>query len=375
MSVKLDNNFIEELKKIKYSERKFDFFDIISPKETLISSWLAFLFNPNLNGIGDLTIKKLLESLNLNDEYDIDTMNFENTYTEKPDRIDILIEYDKLLIVIENKIDSYEHNNQTERYFKFIEEEKKDNKEVIYIYLKPNYNKSLPTKIYDKNNNGFRVLTYKELLNSLKTINESDYEEKDKYKYLKEFLISGERFMKNEEIEYTDSIKFYIENETILNQLNSEYTELNKKINTKLRFDILSYLKNLNNKYETDMDENSTARASNYIQYYLPNWKNENRKGIHFEILINDGKVLSKNIVVTVVLHIESDIQGELLSKLEKNGFAKNTYYNGKKIEYVLTNLDFTSNEKYEESKNKILEKLKLLVNKYEDTINRIINN
>lgn len=374
MSVKLDNNFIEELRKIKYSKRKFDFFDIIAPKETLISSWLAFLFNPNLNGIGDLTIKKLLESLNLDNEYDIDTMNFVNTYTEKPDRIDILIKYNKLLIVIENKIDSYEHNNQTERYFKFIEDENQNNKDVIYIYLKPNYNKSLPTKLYDKNNNGFRVLTYKELLNSLKTINESDYKEKDKYKYLKEFLISGERFMKNEEIEYTDSIKFYIENETILNQLNNEYNELNKKINTKLRFDILNYLKNLNNEYETNMDENSVAKASNFIQYYLPNWKNENHDGIHFEILINKGKILSKKAIVRVVLHIEDHIQGELLNKLEKNGFKKNTYYNGKKVEYILTNLDFTSNEKYEESKNKIIEKLELLVNKYEDTINKIIN-
>ena len=79
--------------------------------------------------------------------------------------IDILLKIalaDKTLpIIIENKVDSSEHDNQTEDYFNWAEEKFKDRikyLQPIYVYLIPEYNSSRP-----KNTN-FIEMKYQDLL-------------------------------------------------------------------------------------------------------------------------------------------------------------------------------------------------------------------
>ena len=57
----LDDNFKRLFEYIKTDKRKFDFFDIIPPKEVLVSKWIEFILNPLENGIGNLHQVNLIE--------------------------------------------------------------------------------------------------------------------------------------------------------------------------------------------------------------------------------------------------------------------------------------------------------------------------
>lgn len=341
----------------------------------MVSEWLSFLFDPSRNGVGNLTINKLLESINI--EYNLDELNFIKTNTEevtnKGQRMDIVIKYDGLWIVIENKIESEENGQQTEDYYNYIESIKENNK-IIYIYLKPNYNKSIPKKQWNKDN-GFIVLTYSSLIEKLKEISEFDYNERGKYKYLKEFIISGDRFMKNEKLEYNDAVMFYINNKQKMESIEQEYKKQNKKLHEKLRYDLLNFLNEVSNGYKTDDERGINPR--NYIQYYKDGWKNENYNGAHFEILFQNEKILSDQVECNVVLHLEHHITEEYLEKLKEKGITKNrsiAFDNNKNcsISYKLQ-LDFSSYENYDTSLQTIIEYLKKIITEYENLLDEVL--
>ena len=59
---------IENLKKIDINESKITILDILNKShydENFISDWLAFIFNPEINGIGNKTIFSLINSLDI----------------------------------------------------------------------------------------------------------------------------------------------------------------------------------------------------------------------------------------------------------------------------------------------------------------------
>ena len=70
----LDDNFKTMFDMLKENNKQIDFFDIISPKETLVSKWLEFVLNPSMNGIGNLPLAKLIELTN--NEFDLDDYEF-----------------------------------------------------------------------------------------------------------------------------------------------------------------------------------------------------------------------------------------------------------------------------------------------------------
>lgn len=356
----LDDSFKQLFKLLKVENKKFDFFDIIPPKEVLISKWIEFILNPEVNGVGKLPTKKLLELVNENielDEYEFKNIDTEVS-TDSMKRIDILIKYDKLWIVIENKIDSYENGNQTNEYYNHIEKIKQNN-EVVYIYLKPNYNSSIPL------NKTFQIVTYDKFIKKLKEITEIEYVEKDKYKYLREFVISGGRFMKNEEIEITDSLKFYINNIEKFEAIEEEYKTNNKKLINMIANAVIDALNEEKTKYQFSKNTNT------YIQFYKENWDNINHQGVHFEILFGTANIVGKVVNANIVLHIEKNITGDRLLKFENNNIkVKSTlaYYNDEPIKESIT-LDFTSYENIQKSIELIINMLKKYAIKYESII------
>lgn len=118
---------------------KSDFFEIRH------SNMLAWLLNPNENhGFGDKFLKKVLfeasDSLvNKLCPYNIELMDFSDSiiYREKY-HIDILIvsETNKLVVAIENKVKSGEHDNQLNRYAEILKV-RYPNFNTILIYLTP----------------------------------------------------------------------------------------------------------------------------------------------------------------------------------------------------------------------------------------------
>ena len=334
----LDDNFKRLFEYIKTDKRKFDFFDIIPPKEILVSKWVEFILNPLENGIGNLPLSKLLELTNK--AFNLDELAFQSIETEVTTdnlrRIDIFIKYDGLWVVIENKLESYENNEQTTDYYKYVESVKGNN-QVIYIYLKPNYNNSLPLS------NAFNVVTYDKFIDKLKEISEFDFNDKDRYKYLKEFIISGGRFMKSEEIEMTESLRFYIDNIDKFESIAYDYKEKNKKLFNLISDNVLATL-NIDNE-----DYKATKSVVNYIQFYKDNWKNIRHTGIHYEIMFNvpynNAYILGKKLGADMVIHIENSIDEFDLINLRKNGITKKgslAYFNNIPIKEHLE-LDFTT--------------------------------
>ncbi len=86
-----------------------------------------YFFNADINGIGNEPVQALLKSLkckiHLENQQFIDIKREEPTNDNK--RMDLVIRYTNIWIIIENKICSFEHDDQTKKYFDYIEEKKK----------------------------------------------------------------------------------------------------------------------------------------------------------------------------------------------------------------------------------------------------------
>ncbi len=360
----IDDSFKQLFNLLKIENKSFDFFDIIPPKEVLVSKWIEFILNPTSNGVGNIPTKKLLELLN--DKIELDEYEFKSIDTEvstdKLKRIDILIKYEGLWIVIENKIDSYENGNQTNEYYDYIEKTKGNN-EVLYIYLKPNYNRSTPV------NREFKIITYDRFIDKLKEIPEFEYVDKTKYKYLKEFIISGGRFMKNEEMEITDSLKFYINNLEKFEAIEEEYKNKNKKVINMIANAVVDSLNQNDIKYQYSKNTNT------YLQFYKDNWNNENHQGVHFEIMFGTSNIIGKLINANVVLHIEKNIKEDVLSRFENKSIkVKSTlaYYNDNPVKETIS-LDFTSYDNIQKAIEIIINEFKKLSNQYELVIDEVL--
>ena len=236
------NLFQKEFNEINFIKHPpITIMDVLGEKysdENLISNWLAFVLNSNINGLkNNKTIKQLLLAIG-NDLIDIENEEVisvkREACTDNQKRMDVLVECSSTVIVIENKIYSDENGAQTEEYYNYVEKEFKDKKKKIYIYLKPNYNSSEPTQ------KEFKVLTYENLLKSLDVIREDDYneEEKYKYKYLQEFIRVGAEYMKNEEFEITDVVEFYTKNLKHWEDVTLEYKKNNINLVNKLENEV-----------------------------------------------------------------------------------------------------------------------------------------
>lgn len=133
-------------------------FDIlnISQQELRHSDFLAFLFNPRKSGyIGEQFLKYFLSMLVAEKGVNIANLNFfqifyakienVNVYRElaitEGGSIDILIDLEvagkKIVIAIENKINSGENGNQLEKYQNYLHSTRYEGHEKILLYLTP----------------------------------------------------------------------------------------------------------------------------------------------------------------------------------------------------------------------------------------------
>ncbi len=143
----LDNPELERLETLLCEFNIFEALGAIKV-ELRHSEFLAFLMNPNQNhGLGDFFIKRLLQkavagkvinSLPFT-AIDLDIWNLDDIEIRREwHQIDILVlsEAHQLAIIIENKIDTKEHSNQLQRYYKSVEQQF-HNWRILGIYLTP----------------------------------------------------------------------------------------------------------------------------------------------------------------------------------------------------------------------------------------------
>lgn len=333
-SIKKDYNFLNVIKES-------------NENENLISNWLFFLLNPDTNGVGNKCVNALVKALDINN-LDFDKQDFQygerEETTDNKKRPDIILKYSKYWIVIENKIKSHENGNQTIEYYNDAINKKKD-ENIIFVYLKPSFNDSIPQS--DK----FKILTYDKLLNELEKIVIEDYSENEQYKYfyLTEFIKTINSLTDDEIDENYE--KFKIENAKMIDSL-CRY--LNKELNGE--FDISPQLK------------------WGCIIISKKNWKNIKHQGggIHFEIWSKSGlKVLGKKSdEICICLHMEQKINEEMKMELSKYGINRMNK-NRVIVEQTFKSLKFDTDKNIEKSFREILNTLKEYDKKYTNLIDK----
>jgi len=144
----LNNPELEKLENLLSQFNIFETLDIVKA-EIRHSNVLAWLLNPNANhGLGSYFVKSFLKYLiSKNKEsldpkislFDFEIFDLSSLEIRREwQNIDLLLilENEKYVITIENKVDSSEHGDQLQRYQNIIESEFRDYKK-IYVYLSP----------------------------------------------------------------------------------------------------------------------------------------------------------------------------------------------------------------------------------------------
>ena len=156
-------NEIEKLREFCAKKQEFNIFKVLKLENYEIrhSNFLAWLLNPNSShGIKNLFLKKFINKIDKKLSYD------ENDIIEihrEKDNIDILLLNDtkKYLLLIENKINSNQHDNQLKRYEE-ITSKKYGDYDKKYIYLKPEENEVIPEN--------YLYISYKDIVEIIKDI-------------------------------------------------------------------------------------------------------------------------------------------------------------------------------------------------------------
>ncbi len=169
---------IECLDELSQWTRKFNIFDVLKVSRTEIrhSNILAWLLDTSENhGLGDAFIKGIIQRIVENDEencYDIFELlllDYNSVIVCREwKNIDLLLvsEKEQMVIAIENKIGSHEHDDQLNRYRKILEDEYPEFQR-IYIYLTPDGEEPSDAK-------NWSILTYTDVVEILESIKERE---------------------------------------------------------------------------------------------------------------------------------------------------------------------------------------------------------
>lgn len=272
----------KQIKKIKIKNIPNTFFNIIGkPRdEVLLSSMVAFLLNPK-ETCSEILEKILEYTVSENDEADFVELFHQNDdlplfiQPEKAiserSRLDIIIQFSSFWIVIENKINAQEHNKQSLRYEEDLK--RQTTLPIKYICLKPNYNQC------ELKNKHFVNFTYGEFIAILKQISIYQFQEKENYHYMEDFIKHVEGYLMSEkELEISEDIEFYIEHQDVIQQIQNNYQKqcnilakrLEEKVQEKLGSSYYTYL--------------SPSMKWQYLQVWKENWDNTAHSGLHYEI-------------------------------------------------------------------------------------------
>ena len=171
---------------------KFNLFDIlkISRAELRHSNMLGWMLDPNENhGFGDAFLKSIIQRLAEKDaegRYDLfkllllDMHSF--TVYREWKNIDILLVSDKekLVIGIENKVGSHEHDDQLNRYRELLEADYAEY-ERIYVFLTPDGEE--PSDVHN-----WDVLTYIDIVEAVEKIYDSKQLSRDVMLLMKNYI-------------------------------------------------------------------------------------------------------------------------------------------------------------------------------------------
>lgn len=251
--------------------------------ENFISDFLAYVLDPNENGIGIEPIVKLLEGLE-NEDVRIPTEFSDGTSVDirreylfssgKRADIVILVE-DSFLIVIENKIFSKEGFHQTQDYTNCAKSDFPDH-ERLFIYLSLNGEKP--------GSEWFIPLSYEKLKKILKRTNYHYQHDIRRRVLFDEFIFHVEEYlMSSKQSSLSKQTELYLEYIEMIEELRRSFEDDSKAIFRELK-EILSSI--FGPEWELNFKE-----ERGYQQIYKPWWKKDGLH-VHFEIWISYREIL-----------------------------------------------------------------------------------
>lgn len=164
---------IDCLEKMNPWINRFSLFDILKISRTEIrhSNVLAWLFDPNENHrLSDVILKNLFKYIYENYHFeemavfDLIRIDFNSFYVlREHQNIDILIvsHKEKIVLCIENKVDSDEHTNQLKKYEKNIREQYHEGYRCHFLFLTPDGHES-------SNPDVWRSISYIDIIDIIK---------------------------------------------------------------------------------------------------------------------------------------------------------------------------------------------------------------
>lgn len=343
-----------KLKRLKIKKIPTTFLSIINKKydEVTISKYVAYLINPEyttlsiIEGILNVTQSEndetnFLELLNAGNTV------YEDTYIEEAitstSQLDILIKFSTFWIVIENKINSYENNNQSLKYEKDLRNQTK--LPIKYICLKPQYNNC------KLQNEKFTYILYNQLVDILKKVTKYELAEEENYIYIENFIKHVEGYLMNEnEIQISENIEVYIENKDIIDNMLHNYKTQCEIVRKKL-------VECVRNKF---LDEYEIYCTKYYLQIWKKGWENINHEGIHYEILCDFNHIIGYDTKVIFAVHNER--------KTNKN-FPEIISRTVKELPYRFDNLN-----EIENSINQIVDEIYKVAEENNALIDKILN-
>ena len=243
-------------------------------------------------------------------------VEIEREYTlDNRRRIDILIKLQDAWIVIENKINSMECNDQTVDYeYKITSETAGQDVSLYYVYLKPTYNKSKPA------NANFMIMTYGDLANIWKNIKENDFSPQRNHVYFSEFMkLINERYVMSKELQFDENTKLFIEFSEQFNAVEKSFNDSCQVIKEKL----MNMLSNVFSAEEGWL----ISFHLEYIQFYKASWGSE----LHFEIgtwawqrnykNVSFNRLIANDVEISYCLHAErkqAETYGTQFKDIEK---------------------------------------------------------
>lgn len=191
--------------------------------ENFISDYLAYILDPNRNGIGIEPLQRLI-ALTYGEE-EVGKIEFDQVAIEREvtlddhGRIDLFIRLDDDKVIgIENKITASEGENQTVSYAKGIKHKYSDHNHYL-IFLTPD-GKS-------PSSNQFKAVSYTNLHSSLREIQFPVLENIHKSVIWEDFLahLEGYIIMNEGELELTEKTRLYVENHEMILDLQNAYEQ------------------------------------------------------------------------------------------------------------------------------------------------------
>ena len=278
----LDNirNNIKYLSDNKQRETILSFLDK-KYNENTINDYLAYVLDPNKNGIGNKPLNNLISNFNseIDIEYIDDTIievNREYTFDDGT-RIDILININNELVIgMENKVNSKERKDQTFNYKEQIEKEFGENHILIFLTIGG-----------QKPNSDFNSLSYKELVENLKNVNYDFTENIRKSIYYQDLIIHLEEYIMNEEyVSISEKTKLYIKNKSLIQDLKDSLENDSKNSFDKIE----NYIENY---FDDNLEVDFGGRS--YQQFYKETWKSFENLNVHFEYHFSPEDLLLRN--------------------------------------------------------------------------------